>query len=152
MRASEMSRVAMGTRDTHLRVSGESARTPHVWGAKQIAVRTSLAFRLTARGRHLREVANTRGKSPSHEDEHRWADSPSRRRLCQFGLRPPTFSRDAFPGCFWLTLVQCQGRSKTRPLGRQERLLIHMLRWRFDADKPYHRAFDSGTREVEPGD
>src|SRR5665811_284137 len=85
----------------------------HNCGAKQIAVRTSLAFRLTARGRHLREVANTRGKRPSHEDEHRRADSPSRRRLRQFGLRPPTFSRDAFPGCFWLTLVQCQGRTYT---------------------------------------
>ena len=29
-------------------------------------------------GRHVREVANSRGKSLSRDDEHRWADSPSR--------------------------------------------------------------------------
>jgi hypothetical protein len=28
---------------------------------------------------------------------------PIAARLRQFGLRPPTFSGDAFPGCFWLT-------------------------------------------------
>ena len=41
----------------------------HICGAKQIVVRTSLAFRLTAAGRHVREVANTRGKGLSQEGE-----------------------------------------------------------------------------------
>jgi hypothetical protein len=48
------------------------------WGAKRISLRTSSVFRLTAGGRHVREVANTRGKSPSQEGEQRRADSPSR--------------------------------------------------------------------------
>src|ERR1035437_4266659 len=62
-----------------------------VRGAKRIVLRNSFASRLTAAGRHVREVANTRGKSPSREGEHRWADSPRRGRLRQIGLRPPTF-------------------------------------------------------------
>src|ERR1035437_4478983 len=36
-----------------------------ICGAKRIVRRNSFAFRLTAAGRHVREVANTRGKSPS---------------------------------------------------------------------------------------
>src|ERR1019366_7946296 len=38
----------------------------------------------------------------------------------------------------WLTLVQCQGRSKTRPLGRQERLLPSYRV--YTAAKVVHRA------------
>src|SRR6266481_4966 len=39
--------------------------------AKRIPLRTSSVFRLTAGGGHVREVANSRGKSPSQEGEQR---------------------------------------------------------------------------------
>src|ERR1035438_4932918 len=46
--------------------------------AKRIVLRNSFAFRLTAIGRHVREVANTRGKGLSQEGEHRPAGWPGR--------------------------------------------------------------------------
>src|ERR1700693_2168880 len=40
--------------------------------------RCNIPQRLTVVGRHVREVANSCGKSLSRDDEHRWADSPNR--------------------------------------------------------------------------
>src|ERR1035437_2807198 len=86
----------------------------HNCGAKRIVLRNSFAFRLTAAGRHVREVANTRGKSPSREGEHRWADSPRRGRLRQIGLRPPTFLWRRFSR---LLLVNGAANGTTEPRG-----------------------------------
>src|ERR1035437_773798 len=85
-----------------------------VRGAKRIVLRNSFASRLTPAGRHVREVANTRGKSPSREGEHRWADSPRRGRLRQIGLRPPTFLWRRFSR---LLLVNGAPNGTTEPRG-----------------------------------
>jgi hypothetical protein len=61
-----------------LLVNRKAASSRPVWRAKRISPRTSSAFRLTVVGRHVREVANSCGKSLSRDDEHRWADSPNR--------------------------------------------------------------------------
>src|ERR1019366_211829 len=76
----------------------------HNCGAKRIVLRNSFAFRLTALGRHVREVANTRGKGPLRRVTTAGLTRPVAARLSQFGFRPPTFSGDGLPGCFWLTV------------------------------------------------
>jgi hypothetical protein len=63
---------------TLLKFSIRSFGSVYVPGAKRIAPRNFLPFRLTAVGRHVRELATTRGKSRSHEHEHRRPDSPGR--------------------------------------------------------------------------
>src|SRR6266853_3322584 len=65
-------------------LSGESPRTSNVCGAKRIPLRNSPAFRLTRDGRHVREMANTRGKSLSQEGERRLVESLRAARLRLF--------------------------------------------------------------------
>ena len=48
-------------------------------------------------------MANSRGKSLARDDEHLWVDSPNRGAAMPIRTPTPTFSGDAFPGCFGLT-------------------------------------------------
>ena len=81
----------------------DRSNSPIFGEPKRISLRTSSAFRLTVVGRHVREVANSCGKSLSRDDEHRWVDSPNRGAATPIRTPTPTFSGDAFPGCFGLT-------------------------------------------------
>jgi hypothetical protein len=109
--------------------------------------------RLYAAGRHVREVAHTRGKSPAQEYEHCRADSPSRRRLRQAGLRPPRFLWRRF--FRWLLVNAAHSNRKRESKGAVRGVSIRGGGWRIGArkrDHPRIRGRGGGKVGIAGGD